>query len=243
MRIYKNNIKAILFDSGRVLNKPATGHWFITPNFFKFVSEEKYKSVDAKKISHAFREAGKYMDGQKVILTKEEEYRHFVEFYRIVAENIPELELEQQQVELLANDLVGNTEKYVFYDDALEIIPKLKQDYKLAIVSDAWPSLSGVYAEQGLEKYFDSIVISSIIGETKPHEKMYTTALEELNISGKEAVFIDDNLKNCLGAMRVGIHSVLLCRNRWVYIVNRLKSIGKHYDVIYSLKELGKLKK
>lgn len=36
------NIKAILFDSGRVLNKPVTGHWFITPNFFSFVDENKF---------------------------------------------------------------------------------------------------------------------------------------------------------------------------------------------------------
>ena len=110
----------------------------------------------------------------------------------------------------MANDLVSNTSKYIFYDDALEVIPKLKQDYKLAIVSDAWPSLRDVYVEHGLEKYFDSFVISSFIGETKPHEKMYATALEELKVSAQEAVFVDDNLKNCLGAMKVGIHSVLL---------------------------------
>lgn len=176
-------------------------------------------------------------------IRRKDEYRHFVEFYRIFSQNIPELELEQKQVELLANDLVSNMSKYTFYDDALEVIPKLKQDYKLAIVSDAWPSLRDVYVEHGLEKYFESFVISSIIGETKPHEKMYMTALEELKASAQEAVFVDDNLKNCLGAMKVGIHSVLLCRNRWGYVINKIKCIGKHYDVIFSLKELEKLKK
>lgn len=29
----ENDIKAILLDSGRVLNGPVTGHWFITPKF------------------------------------------------------------------------------------------------------------------------------------------------------------------------------------------------------------------
>lgn len=32
-----SNIKAILFDSGRILNIPKTGHWFIPPNFMKII--------------------------------------------------------------------------------------------------------------------------------------------------------------------------------------------------------------
>ena len=34
------NIKAILFDSGRVLNGPVTGHWFVTPNFWDYVNKD-----------------------------------------------------------------------------------------------------------------------------------------------------------------------------------------------------------
>lgn len=234
----KDNIKAILFDSGRVLNKPATGNWFMTPKFFEYVDEEKYRKVDSKKITQAFREAGKYIDAQKIILTKEEEYKHFVEFFKIFAENVPELEIEQNQVELLAEDLVNNASKYTFYEDALQIIPKLKQKYKLTIVSDAWPSLRDVYVEQKLDTYFDCFVISSIVGVTKPHEKMYVTALNEVGITAEEAVFIDDNLKNCIGAMEVGIYSILLCRNKLAYVWHKLKSIGKQYDVIYTLDDL-----
>lgn len=39
------NVKAILFDSGKVLNEPATGNWFITPNFFEFVDRKRYDSI------------------------------------------------------------------------------------------------------------------------------------------------------------------------------------------------------
>jgi hypothetical protein len=34
-------------------------------------------------------------------------------------------------------DLVYNMNKYIFFDDALRILPELKLKYKLAIVSDA----------------------------------------------------------------------------------------------------------
>lgn len=39
-----NNVKAILFDSGRTLNVPRTGHWFITPNFMKIIDRKIKKS-------------------------------------------------------------------------------------------------------------------------------------------------------------------------------------------------------
>ena len=237
----RREIKAILFDSGRVLNSPATGHWFITPNFWKYVDKEKFDSLDSKKISAAFREAERHISAQKTILTKEAEYESFVDFYQKFAECVPELEIGQVQVEALANEIVNNPKKYIFYADALKVIPELKEKYKLSVVSDAWPSLKDVFAEQGLEKYFDSFVISSIIGETKPHEKMYITALEDLNVSPEEAVFIDDNLKNCQGAIKLGIQAVLLCRNKWLFLLNKVRSVGKGYRVIRTLEDLDKM--
>ena len=60
------NIKAILFDSGRVLNGPVTGHWFITPNFWEYVNKGVFDSLDKSKIASAFAEADKYIVAQKL---------------------------------------------------------------------------------------------------------------------------------------------------------------------------------
>lgn len=233
-----NNIKAILFDSGKVLNAPASGHWFISPKFYECVDKEAFNKASEKKVSHAFKKANKYIEMQTEILTKEDEYKHFQEFYKIFASELPELNLEQKDIEFLANDLVYNPKKYVFYEDALRIVPKLKEKFKLAIVSDAWPSLKDVYIGEKMDTYFDCFIISSIIGTVKPSEKMYLAALNELNVLPEEAIFVDDNLSNCIGAMKMGIHGILLCRNKWVYRLNKLKSIGKEYAVIDSLEEL-----
>ncbi len=67
---------------------------------------------------------------------------------------------------------------------------------------------------------------------------MYLKALEELMILPEEAVFIDDNLINCKGAMKLGINGVLLCRNKLHYFIQKLLSIGKDYVVIKDLKDL-----
>lgn len=235
------NIKAILFDSGRVLNGPVTGHWFITPNFWEYVNKDVFDSLDKSKIASAFAEADKYIITQKLMTTKEEEYNHFIKFYEIFSSHLPELQLSSEAIENIARDLVFNPEKYVFYDDALSVIPALKDKCKLAIVSDAWPSLLDVYEENNMTSYFDSIVISSFLGTSKPDSKMYNTALEELNVEPEEAIFIDDSPKNCMGAMAVGINTVLLCRNKQVYIREKIRSVGKKYRVINNLHQLYKI--
>ena len=234
-------IKAVLFDSGRVLNRPVTGHWFITPNFWKYVNKSVFDSLDNNKIASAFAEADKYIVTQKFMTTKEEEYQHFIKFYEIFSSQLAELQLTADAIKNIAKDLVFNPEKYVFYDDALSVIPKLKSKYKLAIVSDAWPSLLDVYEEKDMTSYFDSIVISSFIGTSKPDKKMYNTALQELNIKPEEAIFVDDSLKNCMGALAVGINTILLCRNKQAYITEKIKSIGKGYKVINDLNQLYKI--
>ena len=234
------NIKAVLFDSGRVLNGPVTGHWFITPNFWEYVDKSVFNSLDKSKIASAFAEADKYIVTQKLMTTKDEEYQHFIKFYEIFSSRLPELKLTSEAIKNIAKDLVFNPKKYLFYDDALEVVPKLKGKYKLAIVSDAWPSLLDVYNENHMTSYFDSIVISSFLGTSKPDSKMYNTALQELDIKPEEAIFIDDSLKNCMGAMEVGINTVLLCRNKQAYITEKIKSIGKGYKVIKDLKQLYK---
>lgn len=236
----KGNIKAILFDSGRVLNQSCTGHWFISPQFFEYVDTKKYDGINKEKRDGAFKKAGQYINAQRFIETKEDEYEHFKKFYEIFASQLPELELKEEDIQELAKDLVYNSTKYTFFEDALTIIPELKENYKLAIVSDAWPSLKDVYEHAGLDDYFDAFVISSVIGTTKPDEKMYMKALEELNILPEEAVFIDDNLMNCKGAMKLGIKAVLLCRNKSQYCISKLWSIGKGYEVINNLKQLNR---
>ena len=51
MRMGKSEIKGILFDSGRVLNEPSTGNWFISPKFFEYVDRKKYISIKKEKVN------------------------------------------------------------------------------------------------------------------------------------------------------------------------------------------------
>ncbi|MNM84994.1 hypothetical protein D3C76_780300 [compost metagenome] len=42
---------------------------------------------------------------------------------------------------------------------------------------------------------------------------MYKAAIKSLNLTSSEVLFIDDNPKNCDGALNLGIKSIVLNRN------------------------------
>lgn len=206
------NIKAILFDSGRVLNKPRTGHWFMPPNFFKYVDKNKFEALDLDLIEKAFNKGDKYFHNHPLILTELEELEHFVEFYSIFAKELPDLEVSANYILEIARDTVYNDEKFEFFQDVFEVIPKLSQHYKLGVISDTWPSLERVFKNVGLRDYFSSFVMSSVLGVLKPHELMFNTALAQLNIKAEEAIFIDDNIANVEAAIKLGMQGIVILR-------------------------------
>lgn len=208
------NLKAILFDSGRVLNDPKTGNWFIPPNFYKYVDRNKLRLLNRNVIEIAFNKALQYLNQKNFILTETEEFEHFTEFYRIIANELPVLELNNTSIVEIAKDTVYNDEKFLFHEDVFEIIPQLSKNYKLGVVSDTWPSLERVFRNAGLRDYFSTFVMSSLIGVIKPNELMFNTALSELNIKPEEALFIDDSIKNVEGASKLGIESILMIRDK-----------------------------
>lgn len=229
-------IRAILMDSGKVLNYPLMGHWFIPPRFFDYVDREKFQKLSKGRREKAFSLAKDYMSKQVFIKTEEEEYVHFCVFYRILFDQLPEFELTEALYKQIAKDLVYNRAKYTFYEDVPDFLMSVAQKCSLAIVSDAWPSLEELYKQVGLRSFFKSFIISSQEGVTKPNEKMYIRALEELGVKAHEALFIDDNLKNCHGAKKLGIATVLICRDFLPYLFYKLTC--REHRVVKSLKEL-----
>lgn len=230
------SIKAILFDSGRVLNYPVTGHWFMPPNFFPIIDKRAYDRYHNIEIDAAFAQAAEILQNYKRIKTKEEEYSVFLEYYQMLFACLPRLKVTGNQIEQVAHDLVFNPDKYAFFPDALTVIPALAANYKLAVVSDAWPSLEDVYIKAGLRQYFSAFIISSVMGIMKPDTRLFDAALKELGITPGEALYIDDNKKNCDAALGLGIRSVLLCRDVTEYAYYRL--ICRSHRVIQSLDDL-----
>lgn len=236
-----NHIKAVLLDSGQVLNTTATGNWFVSPRYFDTVDRARYDALAPDKRRAAHRKALAYLDAQTRIVTLEEELTHFGRYYEIFFEELPELGVSREQAQEVAADLVYNTDKYRFYDDAYRMLNALRWRCKLAVVSNAWPSLREGYKAFGLYDRFDAFVISSELGTTKPDPTMYRTALRQLGVLPEEALLVDDVAVNCESASAIGIHALMLCRNPWKYRAYQWRNLFRPYGTIPNLDVLDRM--
>jgi len=95
--------------------------------------------------------------------------------------------------------------------EVLSIIDKLHaHNYRIGLLSNA-PSdfIRDIFKQHDLEKYFDTIIISSEVGFIKPEPEIFHHILKQMDVSANETIFIDDNPHNVDAAEKVGIRSLL----------------------------------
>lgn len=224
------NVKAILFDSGRTLNVPRTGHWFITPNFIKIIEKEGFVYSD-EQLDEAMQKAYDHISKILVVKTEEEEYEMFKEFYEIVLKELNYPDISDEIIDLLARDNVYNDDKFFFFEDVEQSLKILKEKYLLGVVSDTWPSLERVFINKDLRKYFSTFVMSSVHGSYKAEKVLFEIAMKELGITPEEAIFVDDSESNLKAAEEFGMIPILID-------VYDTKDLESKYKIIHSISEL-----
>jgi putative hydrolase of the HAD superfamily len=98
-------------------------------------------------------------------------------------------------------------------ENAPRVLQELKKRYRLGLVSNfAYPpAIRQTMRKFDLFKFFDAIVISGDIGWRKPSPKIFEKALEVLQVSASETVFVGDApFHDIAGAKKVGMKTVLL---------------------------------
>lgn len=102
---------------------------------------------------------------------------------------------------------VINTPHHV-NEDLVVLIKALKKHYKIGMISNVGSGhLSDILSEDVLS-LFDQITLSYQVGSLKPEPEIYEYALNALDVSAPEAIFIDDRQYNCDGAEAVGMKSI-----------------------------------
>jgi epoxide hydrolase-like predicted phosphatase len=91
----------------------------------------------------------------------------------------------------------------------LEIIRDLRPAYKTGLISNAWPDIRLWLEERWrIADAFDTLVISAEVGLAKPDARIYQIALDQLQVSPAETVFVDDFEENIVGAREVGMAAI-----------------------------------
>ena len=97
----------------------------------------------------------------------------------------------------------------IVVDGGVEVIKGLhERGYKLGIISNliGENEVPDWLEEDGLDQYFDSVVLSSVCGMRKPCFEIYQLAAKEMGVELEECVSVADNIKRDIpGAKKAGV--------------------------------------
>lgn len=119
-------------------------------------------------------------------------------------------------------------EESILFPEAAGVLSTLHEaGVRLAIVTNASPSVWQAINAQGLGRWFECIVVSCELGVRKPDPRIYGEALSRLQVTAGESVFIGDgNDKELDGAKRVGMATMLIDRRMFKAVTTCQSSPG-----------------
>ena len=105
------------------------------------------------------------------------------------------------------------------FDGVHRILEELqKKSIGIGIISNWDHTAREILKEAQLEKYFEHMVISAEVGYTKPHAKIFKTAVERAGLSARECLYVGDNYyDDAIGCRKIGMNPL---------IINRFGSLG-----------------
>ena len=105
--------------------------------------------------------------------------------------------------------------RHVVFPDVEDNITNLRENYRLALVTNGAPDLQREKIQgANLARFFDAILISGEVGIGKPDCQIFELALEALGALSSETVMVGDSLtRDVLGAQRAGLKGIWLNRS------------------------------
>lgn len=195
-------IKAIIFDWGDTLASAALDRYFPAGRVRK-----KFK-LDEKTIKQCLE----MLDKAKTPFTPrtiKQEKQVISEFWSQVAKkiNIKNPDLFVDYV------LKWAFEDYVptLFSNVLETIQCLfEQKYCLVVLSNGWPKRILEIKKSKVGKYFNKILVSSIIRAEKPDIRAYKIALKEIGIPANQILMVDNKDQYLVPAHKLGMQVLYL---------------------------------
>jgi putative hydrolase of the HAD superfamily len=169
--------------------------WELLNLYFQIMKEQFAQSTEV------------YPEFDVVAVWREVLERHASEF----TGSLPLAKLQQLPLFLAELQRGISRKRLSLFPQVLEVLNQLREHYRLAVVSDAQsayalPELRAV----GLHGYFDPVVISGDYGYRKPDARLFQTALDGLQVSPGQALFIgNDGYRDVFGARQLGIRTIL----------------------------------
>lgn len=223
-----SNIKAILFDLDDTILDSKTAEYNAICDFKRLFKE--FAEIENNEFAKIW---------SKVTMELYDKYHNgLISFETLRTERIKRL-FSNFNIKIKDEDAKGKFKMYlelyeknwILFPDTIEVLEQLKNNYKLAIVTNG----DGVQQRKkikqtGIEKYFSEIIISSEVGVSKPDKDIFEITCKRLNVEPEECMMIGDKMKvDVEGCAQLGMKAV------WV---NRKKENIKYAYTITELQEL-----
>ncbi len=96
------------------------------------------------------------------------------------------------------------------------LVEKIREKYRIGIITnfDHSPTVHQLLHREGLETFFETVVISADVGWRKPRSEIFQKALDLLELKAEDTVFVGNDLKiDVGGANAIGIPAIWFNRH------------------------------
>ena len=107
------------------------------------------------------------------------------------------------------------TSIFKLYEGVIPVLSRLREKYRLALVSNCAVGLSDIIRELSIADFFESIVLSYQIGVRKPGKRIYLAALRGLKLEPFECIFVADEISDLEGAREIGLKTLLVRQGQY----------------------------
>lgn len=205
--------KAYIFDFGGTIDTNGY-HWakkiYLTFSQFGInINEDDFK--------HAYIQTEKKLTEEKLIKSDDSLYTTIekkitLQFKFLSQKNI--VDLSNIQIEKIINQLYNDVKNTIA--QSKQILTKLKQNNKIAVVSNFYGNLETVLKEFEINKLFDTIIDSTIVGFRKPNPQIFKIAIEQLRIDPKQITVVGDSYNNdIIPSHSLGMKTIWLNNATW----------------------------
>lgn len=105
--------------------------------------------------------------------------------------------------------------RFELFPEVLEVLEPLSQRFRLALVSDSQePYIFSELRIAGLARFFPVVVCSAHAGYRKPDKRLFSDALQTMNLTESEVVYVGDSTeRDVVGASNAGIQAIWIRRH------------------------------
>ncbi|MBN1437298.1 MAG: HAD family hydrolase [Sedimentisphaerales bacterium] len=109
----------------------------------------------------------------------------------------------------IAGLFMAESEQYLSRNK--DVLRDLGKRYRLGCISNNWGNTAGWCAEFGLDKYFETMIDSTVVGAAKPDRKIFDAALTDMGLAADDCAYVGDWFgADMVGGRGVGMKTVWL---------------------------------